>query len=204
MTEGLFPSNDNRFWTLRDCVSHQVDLDARFPSWPFRGARGHAVIFEYDRIVGGGFGNVLAELAGVYGDDSVTAVGVRPGLSYYREEYGLYPAFRIAAEHLRDTYSEALSFEPGGDPTGSLGDTLNVIALTGSSGAWAIFGQRDWEIGLLLTPDSEGAWLSAGVPWFPVNVDLDSIRSPAGWGVDLSEGDREEFAQQCAERGTGP
>lgn len=204
MTQDLFASNDDSFQDLRDYVSARVDLDVRFPNWPFRGARGYAAIFEYDRVVGGSFGNVLAELASTYGDDNVTAVGIEPGPAYYRDEYRLHPAFRIAAERLRGAYGEALRFEPGGDPTGSLGDSLNVIAITGSSGTWSVFGQRDWEIGLLLAPDSDGAWLSAGVPWFAVNVDLDSIRSPAGWGADLSEIDREEFARQCRERGNGP
>ncbi|MGL5861547.1 MAG: hypothetical protein ACRCY9_09875 [Phycicoccus sp.] len=204
MTQDPFPSNDDRFQALRDDVAARVDLDAIFPSWPFRGAHGYAVIFEYDRVVGGGFGNVLAELAGTYGDDTVTAVGIKPGPAYYRDEYGLHPGFRIAGERLRVAYGEALRFEPGGDPTGSLGDTLNVIAITGSSGTWSVFGQRDWEIGLLLAPDSDGAWLSVGVPWFAVNVDLDSIRSPSGWGAKLSQIDREEFARQCREHGTGP
>lgn len=197
MSSDLFPSVDVDFEALRDVVAARVDLDARLPDWPFRGVRGHAVIFEYDRILGGSFGDVLAALVDAYGDDTVTALGVEPPLFYYRDEYGLFPAFRIAGERVRIDYGDALRFEPGGDPTGSLGDSLDVIAISGSSGAWSVFGQRDWEIGLLRTVEPNGVWLDAGVPWFDVDVDLNAIRSPAGWGVALSESDREEFVRQC-------
>ncbi len=204
MTPSLFPASNDDFQALQDFVAVRVDLDARLPSWPFRGARGYAAIFEYDRILGGSFGNVLAQLARTYSDDTATAVGIEPRPAYYRDEYGLLPAFRIPGERLGIDYGDALRFEPGGDPTGALGDSLDVIAITGSSGAWSVFGQRDWEIGLLLAPDSNGPWLDAGVPWFAFDVDLDAIRSPAGWGTSLSENDREEFARLCRERGSGP
>lgn len=204
MTPDGFPTSELGFQALQNSVAVQVDLDARLPAWPFRAARGYAAIFEYDRILGGSFGNVLAELVDTYGDDAVTGVGIDPRAAYYRDEYGLFPAFRIASDRVRSEYGEALRFEPGGDPTGSLGDSLNVFAFTGSSGEWAVFGQRDWEVGLLLTPDVDGDWLDAGVPWFGVDVDLDSIRSPAGWGATLGDHDREEFARQCRERGSGP
>lgn len=204
MTSNVFPTSELGFQALQDSVAARVDLGARLPGWPFRGARGFAEIFEYDRILGGSFGNVLAELAGTYGDDVVTVVGIEPRPVYYRDEYGLFPAFHIAGARIRSEYGSALRFEPGGDPTGSLADSLNVIAITGSSGAWSVFGQRDWEIGLLLAPDSDGAWLSADVPWYGVEVDLDSIRSPAGWGQKLSGPEREEFARHLRERGSGP
>lgn len=199
-----FPTGELDFQALQGSVAARVDLDTRLPGWPFRGTRGYATIFEYDRILGGSFGNVLAELAEMYRDESVTTVGIEPRPAYYHDEYGFFPAFAIAGDRVRTEYGVALRFEPGGDPTGSLGDSLNVIAITGSSGAWSVFGQRDWEIGLLLAPDPDGAWLSTGVPWFAVDVDLDSIRSPAGWGAALSDRDREEFARQLRERGSGP
>ncbi|GAB78180.1 hypothetical protein SAMN05421595_0701 [Austwickia chelonae] len=204
MTSSIFQTTELGFQTLQASVAARVDLDVRLPRWPFREARGYALIFEYDRLLGGRFGNVLAELAETYGDDEVTAVGIDPRPAYYRDEYGLFPAFQVKGDRVRGEYGAALRFEPAGDPTGSLGDSLNAIAVAGSSGAWAVFGQRDWEIGLLLAPDSHGGWLAAGVPWFGADVDLDSIRSPAGWGANLSDADREEFARRIREYGSGP
>ena len=92
-----------------------------------------------------------------------------------------------------------MRYAPDDDPTGALVDSLNVIAISGSPGSWAIFGQRDWEIGILLTADRSGIWLSAGVPSFDIAVDLDTIRSPAGWGLPLSVEQQTEFARQWSE-----
>lgn len=204
MTTGAFPANDRDFETMQGSVGAWIDLAARLPVWPFREACGYAAVFEYDRVLGGSFGAVLDELANTYRDVAITTVGVDPSPGYYRAEYGLLPAFRIPRDDVRAGYGAALRCEPGGDPTGALGDTLNVLAIAGTAGAWSIFAQRDWEVGLLLTADREGSWLTAGLPWFDAEVDLDSIRSPAGWGAMLSEADRAEFARRLRERGSGP
>lgn len=198
-----FPTSQLSFEAIEAFVATRVVLDTRLPGWPFREPRGYAVIFEYDRIVGGSFGHVLAELAGTYGDDAVAVVGIDPRPACYREEYGLFPAFEVGGDRVRGGYGAALGLEPGGDPTGSLGDSLNAIAITGSSGAWAVFGQRDWAVGLLLAPDSDGGWLAAGVPWMGIDGDLAPLRSPA-WGANLDDADLDEFARQLREHGSGP
>jgi hypothetical protein len=204
MTSTVFPTSELGFQALRGSLAARVDLDARLPTWPFRAVSGYATIFEFDRILGGDFADVLAELSRAYGDDAVTALGIDPAPPYHQVEYGHFPAFRIAGESVDVGYYEALRFAPRGDLTGSLGISLNVMAITGSSGAWSVFGERDWEIGLLLTPDRDGPWLEAGVPWFGHDVDLDSIRSPAGWGMPLTAADRDEFARHLRKRRSGP
>jgi hypothetical protein len=50
-----------------------------------------------------------------------------------------------------------------------------------------LWGQRDWEIALLLTQDESGPWAAVPVPAFGRDIDLASIRSPDGWGVTLNE-----------------
>lgn len=203
MTLGMFPPDELAFQAMRDIVGSNVALDVRFPNWPFRDAHGYTVIFEYDRVLGGGFGEVLAELADAHGDEAVTAVGVDPSPSIYREG-GFFPAFSVPGGSIRTGYNDAMWFEPGVDVVYCLAITLNMIAITGSSGAWAVFARRDWEIGLLLTPEPTGPWLDTSVAWFDRDIDLDEIRSPAGWGMPLSDADREEFARQIRERGSGP
>lgn len=104
---------------------------------------------------------------------------------------------------MRDGYGDGLRHEPGGDPTGAMAYTLNVMTVSGSSGAWAVWGQRDWEIALLLTRDPGGAWRDAGVPWFGHDVGLDSIRAPSGWGMPLSGEKVAAFQAHLRERGSG-
>jgi hypothetical protein len=198
-----FPTSDAEFAELWNSAGTHIDLGTRFPAWPFRAATGFATIYEYDRVLGGGFGAVLHELSRAHSDEAVTIVGLEPNPSYYADEYGFFPAVRIAAASIRTDYGAALRWEPHGDPTGSLGDTLNVVAIVGSSGAWSVFAQRDWEIGLLLTLEDRGGWMASGVPWFRRDVELDSIRSPAGWGATLIEEDLASFARHLRERGSG-
>lgn len=182
MRPNVVAGSEQAFQDLWDSVAAtRVDLAARFPAWPFRAARGCATIFEYDSILSGGFGAVLDALVGTYGHAAVTVVGVDPPAEYYRDEFGFFPALHFSRARVRDGYGDASWYDPGGDPMACLEISLNVIAIAGSSGAWAVWGQRDWEIGLLLTPERDGPWLDADVVWFGTDVDLDSIRSlPAG------------------------
>lgn len=200
----LSPADVATFNDLQDQVGGTLDLERRLPAWPFRAATGYITIYEYDSVLGLDFGSVLDALAEAHDDDNVVVLGVEPTPAYYRDEYGFLPALQLHRDEIVDGFAAGMSHEPHGDSTGVLGDTLDLIATAGSSGAWALWGQRDWEIGLLLTPEERGPWLHSGVPWFDRNVDLDSIRSPTGWGAALSDVNREEFARQLRTRGSGP
>jgi hypothetical protein len=205
MTMGLrFADSDYSFSELVKAVHAQVDTGCRLPDWPFKMPTGFAVIYEYDRVLGGDFGSVLATLAAAYGDEVVTVAGFDPLPSYYRDAYSFFPGFQVPGSSVGDDYFEGIRYEPGGHPTGAMNNTLNVVAITGSSGTWSVWGQRDWEIGLLLTRDPGGAWLSDDVPWYGHDVDLASIRAPAGWGMPLSDAQLETFGKNLRERGSGP
>jgi hypothetical protein len=205
MTMGpRFADSDDSFSELVKVVHAQLNTACRLPDWPFKMLDGFAVIYEYDRILGGDFGPVIAALASAYGDEVVTVVGFEPSPSYYRDAYNFYPGFQVPGRSAGDGYGEGLRYEPGGDPTGAMGDTLDIVAIAGTSEAWSVWGQRDWEIGLLLTRDLGGAWLGDDVPWYNHDVDLASIRSPAGWGMPLSDAQLETFEKNLRGRGSGP
>jgi hypothetical protein len=198
-----FPSNSVEFAEVVDAVSQSVDSSRRLPDWPFRASGGSVTIYEYDSVLGGTFGRVLESLAMDFGDSEVYVLGIELKSSYYVENYHLFPALRAGLEALEASYMAGMRYAPDDDPTGALGDSLDVVAIAGSSGAWAVWAQRDWEIGLLLTAAPSGSWRSADVPWFDLNLDLDSIRSPPGWGLPLSEEDLTTFWRNVHERGSG-
>ncbi|MDQ6946008.1 MAG: hypothetical protein M3256_06975 [Actinomycetota bacterium] len=203
-TEVRFAESPEALTGLQVALQRQLDTATRLPDWPFLAASGFVTIYEYDRVLGGTFGIVLESLAQVYGDEAATVVGLDPPAAYYQKEYNYFPGFQIDRDSMTEGYAVGLRHEPGGDSTGAMAYTTNVLGLTGSSGAWSVWGQRDWEIGLLLTPQAEGPWLQAPVAWFGRDVDLDSIRSPAGWGVPLGEQERSKFWRNLRERGSGP
>lgn len=200
---GEFAASDGAFREALVALGRQIDPAVRLPSWPFLASSGFVTIYEFDRFVGGAFGKVPQALAAAYGDDTVTVVGLEPPAGYYRDGYGYLPAFWGAGYSFADVYAEALRYEPGGDATGAMAFSINVLGIVGSSGSWSAWGQRDWEIGLVLTREADGPWLEQPVPSLGRDVDLDSIRSPAGWGVPLSDADRSEFWRNVRERGSG-
>lgn len=199
-----FAMSEQAFSALAGELEHQLDTAARLPDWPFRAPVGFVTIFEYDRLLGGMFGAVLESLAHTYEDESVAVLGLDPAVAYYRERFGVFPGFRITRESLGAGYAAGLFHEPGDDPAGALIYSIDVLGIVGSSGAWAVWGERDWEIALLLTTHSEGPWLHQSVPWFGRDVELDALRSPSGWGRPLGPSELSRFQMHVRMRGSGP
>lgn len=198
-----FASTQIEFDHLTKSVGALMDLGARLPTWPFQSQQSFVHVVEYDRVLGSDFATVLLALAQAYRDHAVAAVVLDPDASYYREEYGVLPGFQVESTSLESGYGEGLRHEPGGDPTGAIAYTANVFAIAGSSRKWALWGQRDWEIALLCTPQDTGPWLRTPVPLFGRDLDLNSIRSPAGWGVALSEQELDQFWRNVRAHGSG-
>lgn len=205
MTAGQveFASDRIELQRMVQCVGSAVRLEARLPKWPFRLPKGFSRVIEYHRVLGGGFGLTLAALARAYGDQSVAAVVLDPGVSYYTEEYGIFPAFQVGAASVARAYAEGMRRAPGGDPAGAFVDSADVVAIAGSSGRWAVWGQRDWEIGLLCTPHDSGPWEDSPVPLFGRAADLTDLRAPDGWGLPLSDDDVTEFWRNVRLWGSG-
>ena len=203
MSEPNFFRTDEDFRLGLQDLGQSLDYRTRLPKWPFRTPSGWVRIYEYDRLLGSDFGTVLGALAEEYRDQHVTVATLDPHMSCYRDEYGFYPGFQVRGIDVSDGYGLGLRHEPDGDPTGALAYTANVIAISGSSGAWSVWAQRDWEVGLLLTRDPAGTWCDQAVPSFSRDVDLTSIRSPRGWGMPLSDVDLAVFWRNIRERGSG-
>ncbi|GAA4625637.1 hypothetical protein [Cellulomonas oligotrophica] len=198
-----FATDQIEFDRLAQSVGVVVELGARLPAWPFRPQRAFSHVIEYDRVLGGDFAAVLLALARTYNDHAVATVVLDPDVGYYSDAYGILPGFQVETASLEAGYVEGLRLEPGGDATGALAYTADVIAIAGSSGKWALLGQRDWEIALLCTPQDSGPWSRTPVPVFGRDLDLGSIRSPAGWGVELAEDEVREFWENVRSQGSG-
>jgi len=96
----LNPRNSAEFRHNVYMIEGQLDISVRFPRWPFRNRRGAPRMYEYDRLIGGGFGAVLAGLAQHYGDDRI-AIVAPPSLEFFLEAYGFYPGFLLSGGSLR-------------------------------------------------------------------------------------------------------
>jgi hypothetical protein len=204
MSEGVhIPESRHEFAACLTEVAEVLDVNLRLPDWPFLAPTGYVSVCQYDHILGVNFVPVLQALSAAHGDGEVTLVTLEPLPSYYWKAYSHFPGFRVERASLPDGYWSGLNREPGGDPAGAVVNTANVVALAGSSHAWAVWGQRDWELGLVLTPTPPGDWLEAGVPFLDAREALVNFRGPRGWTKELTELEIASFLRNVEERGSG-
>jgi len=187
VNEGLYqPHSIEDFEALSAEFDGAVDLAARFPEWPFLDNVGYVAACEYVDSTSGAFGPVLAELVEYYGDETVTFISVDPDPDVLIP-HSRYPAFRVQKEGLPDNFWKGVEYFPGVDVAAALSVDSDVAGIVGSSRRWAVWGQRDWEIALLLTPEREGPWLHADINFVDVPEALQNFRGPEGWTMPLSE-----------------
>lgn len=203
MTRDAFAWDEAEHAEFRSTVLAQVDEQAGFPAWPFRDKRGYATVFEFDVVIGGDFGGPLDQLARFYGDTDITVLAISPSLETFRIADGRYPSFRIDADLVAEGYGWMMVTPSIGATNAPLIDMADVLAITGSTGKWAVYTQRDWEVAVLVTPDEFGPWLTTGVKVWNRHVDFDLFRGPVGWVMPLTREDREAFYRAMDEWGAG-
>jgi hypothetical protein len=184
-------------------VAGAVDTSSRLPDWPFKAPLGYVSICQFDHLLGSGFAPVLEALAASQGDDGISLVVIDPDPSYYRSQYASFPGFRVEPAALRTAYWAGLSREPQGDPSGAIAYTANVVAVVGSTRSWAVWGQRDWELALVLAPAQRGPWLSTGVPFVKSRTEIEELRAPSGWSKPLTHAEVSAFMHNVEQRGSG-
>ncbi|WP_084125979.1 hypothetical protein [Demequina sp. NBRC 110054] len=202
MTDSRFyPVDAQSFARILGELAQVLHPDTRLPNWPFEVPEGHADVCQFDHAISGPFGAVLQDLVDTYGDATVSVAVFDPTPDYYRESYGSYPAFTTAGRTVSETFWGAVSYEPGGDPSGSVAYTANVVGIAGSSGEWAVWAERSWDIAIVLSRHSGGRWLSAGVEFVSVEAALADFTEP-DFKVPLSDRARSTFLHNIRMRGS--
>jgi hypothetical protein len=199
----IYPSDATTFARILGGVEKALQADLRLPAWPFRASTGNADICQFSLAIEGPFGAVLQALVDAHGDASVSLVALDPTPDYYRDNYGSYPAFTMSSQNLVQNYWKAVSYEPGGDPTGSLAYTANVVGITGSTGAWAVWAERSWDLAIVLSQRAGGDWTSVGVSFVRAEAALADFTEP-DFKLPLRGQDRATFLENVRIRGTLP
>jgi hypothetical protein len=197
MTESRqYPEDRAMFDALLVGVERVVDTEIRLPSWPLRDwtAAANVDVCQYSNAIEGAFGPVLQALADFHGDEVVTTVVLDPTPAYYHEHYGTFPAFSLSRDDVAASFWECVSFEPGGDPTGAVVYTANVVTAVGDSGAWAVWAERSWDLAVVLSATPDGPWLACGVPFVPITTALADFTEP-DFKTPLSPTARRTFLQ---------
>lgn len=86
-------------------------------------------------------------MARSHGDEHVELLVLEPACdSYYLSMYQTYPALSLSVEASEDEYWALIGHEAASDIFGSIAISANVIAVTGPSGRWGCWGERDPEV----------------------------------------------------------
>lgn len=116
----------------------------------FRRPAAETLFCEYEAPFAADFWPALRDLARYHGDATIELLVLDPDVdSYYVPEYHFYPAASLSIDLDEDYYWDVLNEEPEGDVSGAIVHSANTIALTGSSGAWGLWGERSLGVALV-------------------------------------------------------
>ena len=196
----LYPSDIREFDRILEDVARVLGTDRRLPDWPFNVATGNTDICQFSLAIAGPFGPVLQALVDTHGDETVSLVVFDPSPDYYRENYGSYPVFMASGSTIATTYWDLVAHEPGGDPTGAVIYTANVVAVVGSSGAWGTWAERSWDLAVVLSQHVNGPWTSRGVDFVSAEEALATFTEP-DYKMALPAHERATFLRNVHARG---
>lgn len=177
---------------IRAVVSEVFDVESRLPVMVFRTPVSRSLFCEYETIFSADFWPAIASVANYHRDRQVEFLVLEPSAeSYYAPGYGMYPAFSIPIQSSEDEYWSALNESPGGDVTGALIHSANVVAVAGSSGKWGFWGERDLGIVVVQGVPSEGSsggWRKEYGPFLEVDEALYHYVAPNYGGHSVPTG----------------
>ncbi|MEV7001799.1 hypothetical protein AB0N62_29470 [Streptomyces sp. NPDC093982] len=154
------------------------DLDARLPGQVFKESGNDSLFCEFDAVLTPEFWPALRAMARWHGDSRVEVLVLEPDCdAFYLPGYRMYPAVSLSVEDNEDDYWAAIGHEPDGDVMGSIAISANVVAVTGPSGRWGCWGERDPEVAVFRGfPDiaARNKWCASFGPFLEASGALES------------------------------
>lgn len=181
MTTSRLVGDRSSYEAIRTHASKVFDVGSRLPGMVFRDLAGYTLFCEFEAVLGAKFWPALTALAQLHGDDMVELLVVAPGGdSYYKPEYGMYPAASLATASSPQEYWKTISEEPRGDATGAIVFSAEVVAIDGPSGEWGCWGERNLGVALIrgVPPEELEGWSDTYGPFLEVEEALRQYVAP--------------------------
>ncbi|MFI6056060.1 hypothetical protein ACIBCO_39080 [Streptomyces violascens] len=153
-------------------------LDTRLPGMVFLKDRGDTLFGEFDALLTPELWPALCAMARWHGDQHVELIV----LSASHGTTSAPAALSLSVEASSDDYWDAVGFAADGDALDSITVAANVVAVTGPSGKWGCWGERDPEVAVFQGfPDTAArdAWRAEFGPFLGVDEALASYLSLA-------------------------
>lgn len=166
------------YLNVRSHGAAAFNLDARLPRQVFVEDAQDSLFCEFDAVLAPEFWPALCAMARWHGDTRVELLVLEPDAEgFHLPEYGMYPAISLSVDADMDDYWAGVGHEPNGDIMGSIAISAKIIAVTGPSGRWGCWGERDPEVAVFRgfpSPAARTEWRARFGPFLEVAGALES------------------------------
>ncbi|GAA3892679.1 hypothetical protein GCM10022243_67080 [Saccharothrix violaceirubra] len=150
MTENGQAVDRSGYLEIRSRVATTFHLDARFPDQVFTGGVRNPLFGDFADVADPEFWPALSAMAQWHGDTRVGLLVLGPDLDEcYLPYRGTFPAVSLSVDADEDEYWAAIGWDDDNDDrrfVDSIAVSSRVVAVTGPSGKWGCWGERDPEI----------------------------------------------------------
>lgn len=137
-------------------IDRLIDRCATLPAQVFRQEVSAFHIIDFDQIWTDEFACDADRLTATAGDASFTFAVLRPDpAKYYYANFGKFPVLRFAPGSAAASYIAAVNEDPGGSPADAIVHSSEVVVVYPASVRWAIYADRNMEIGIVASMDEE-------------------------------------------------
>jgi hypothetical protein len=137
-------------------IDRLVDRSAVLPDQVFLRRPSAFHIIDLDQVWSEEFFRDTQRLMERAGDTAFTFAVLRPDPdSYYHAEFGKFAMLRFSHADPAQRYIDELHEDPGDSPADAIAYNSEVIFIYPTSERWAIYGDRDLEIGVVAIMDNE-------------------------------------------------
>jgi hypothetical protein len=180
-----------------------MNLSARLPDSPFLSDEGTDSFCQDVSFNAGSFGPFLEALTLQFHDEFVSGARLDPRYFLDDEDLrGNFSAFHIPTSKVADQYWQALKYEPNDNGAYSIYSNWNVLCAAGSSGSWAIWGERMIGIAIVRTAGEDVSWRGDSDWFLPATEAIRAFIEPEFNVQPLSTDFRQSFLKNVRPVGT--
>ena len=145
-----------------DRLNGLLDLSVELPESPFP-RDGYVDLCAFDIIYEDLFPMMVSAVAEHHGDDHVDFVTTLPdAVGYFLPTYSFSASFAEPVPLSPASFAEAVWFNPGDDPTGSIAIATNNFVISGDSRSWVVYGYSRWDAIFVWSTSRSRPWLAQG------------------------------------------
>jgi hypothetical protein len=139
-------------------IDRLVDRSTTLPDQVFRRRASAFHVIDFDQVWSQDFFRDAQRLTTRAGDVSFTFAVLRPDPdNYYHAHFGKFPLLRFTDVDAVQCFIDEVHEDPGDSPADAIAYKSEAILIYPRSERWAIYGDRDVEIGIVAVMDDEMA-----------------------------------------------